>query len=432
MDITIDWFDLFAPIYFKYLFKQKRFNFLYGGRSSAKGSTAYGNMVIDLINNSNSISYVYVPLSGKSLDARSWKQIQKIINKMEISYTTNEIKHEITLQNGSKICVEGLDAINSKKSNEFFKGIDVENEDQTIYQVIFDEVASIREENLDRIRTKIKSFERFKPNFTFIFNPPKNKNHWLIDFMDEFDDEDALKIKTTVYDLPTEWFADDLYVQWKKEAEINPTRFSHEMLGDMVGDNGLAFPNASECLVDKNFYNNKNVVNRQVVIDAGVRDATTWAVFDLTVDGYIIINDVFYHSNRQSESELSFSDYAILFHDYMQKYQNVDRIYCDGLPLRNEIRKYGYKVINLTKKDRALQFSIPYNYFQDGKIKLISKDSNMIMYHQLNNAELQYVNINAKNVEVIKKVDNENIKEDKQIHTVDIVCYYFLKNYKLI
>lgn len=306
----------YSDVYWAAKNRTHRYIVLKGGRSSVKGTTAYtiSNTTERIIEGlkTNEDILVYVP-TQKMIRNGCFKQMQNVLNRAGIKYTATTSPFEIVLINGQKILFEGIDALNTQKGDEFYKGTE---STKGFKHVIFDEVSAGNDPKIEeRINAIIKTLNRFNPIFWFIFNPPKNKRHWVFNFVDKLEKMGALIKHTTIYDLLDEdhkFVPDNVLQDADKQKEIDFKSWQHEVMGLAVGIDGLFFQNFKRENVLIDSYKGVAIASA-IGIDYGEQNATTFSWWIATASKNRLKVAQFYYSGRDNQKELGVVEYAKRF-----------------------------------------------------------------------------------------------------------------------
>lgn len=432
MTLKIKLSDLVAKVYKDFFFDNTAKHILLtGGRSSAKGDTTYTKVCYKLSQNT-SAAMVYVPIQDTIVDG-CFKQVQTVLNRMNISYEAKETKKRIVLTNGSEIIFKGMAMENSKKSKESFKGT---TSDKPIAFVVFDELAN--SEDSSKLEIVQQTFARTPAQFIYIFNPPTDRTSWLYDLKEDFETlekKDNKKYKTfhtTVYDLKeTNWPS---ILSSIEEAErlksISLKKWEHAYMGLPVGEQSVAFPLLETSIV-KDVPN--NFQNFYVFTDNGNVDATVFTLIGLSFTNQLYVLRTYYNSGRENKKYMSDSEYASELKKFLLssgiKKEPDGRIYT---PIFTDSKNFEVECINnqnlpntmkVTNKNRSLSYIFLKEFLISNKILIWEQEENNILIEQLHNSQLELKYVNGQEKYMVKRPNNNNVSEKRQIHCVDTLLY---------
>lgn len=408
---------------------------LKGGRQSSKGTFAYMVMAFRLLREPNSQVFVYVPQQAAIGDG-AYEQVQEVLQLIgltEDDYKLNKSPYSIELKNGSKFSFKGLDAGNSKKSDDLFKGV---SSTKNIVGCVFDELAGLMDNR--RLNVIVKTLSR-RPDckFIYVFNPPDDLTHWLFDFSDKaIDRHNYYVLHTTIFDLPKHWFTEEQWREIEDDKELSFNDYCQEWLGMATAMNTVAFPIRQEKLLT-NIGNVNDYHTWFIVCDNGNLDATTFTLFGIRYGGQLVAVQNYYHSGRASNEVVAQSTYAHIMKNFLDHvghgtFINVDEIYTDDLNFVMELDKVGIDGVSIEKvkgKSRSQCYTKTWDLMQRGLFKVAKHQSNKMLIDQIKYAQKDYDNQGRR---VVAKVDNNTTEEKRQIHALDTVLYAILLKYNII
>lgn len=422
---------LIAPIYRDLFYSKATYQVIPGGRNSSKGDFAYTKSAVYGCTRPQE-TYVF---SGQNVGMykKVGSQNKKILSKrLGVPWSENESKQFIKYNNGlSTIFFESLNAKNSKASMEQFKGYDPQTKDVF---VIFDELAIISD--FDRVNAIIKSFiarNNTNVQFIFIFNPPKNKKHPIFAFVESLRVKDNCDyLKTTIFDLPREWFSEAIWAEIEHDRINDPKQFEHQWLGIATGVDGMPFANFRDTqVVSQHILANEKIVSRWVVIDVGIADSMVFTYNVICASGNIYNVSTYDYSGRETNVNRPYSEHVehfkVWYTKNKEKYGNkaANAMYCDGLAFTTELKFNNFNVVNLDgKKNRSESYSHLKNWIWNKRFFILDLPENQLSISQLENVEVTFGVRDGKEVEVIMRPDNENTPIHQQIHCVD--CHGYL------
>lgn len=388
-----------------------------GGRSSAKGTTAYANAILfgkkDII--------VYVP-SSKTIGLGCFNQFKNTLKRIGFEYESLKSPYQINF-NGRNTFFVGIDANNTQKDSTMFKGTETDNGIDT---VIFDELATTNDSSIkERIDAIIDTLTRFNPRFQYIFNPPRNRNHWIFDFINEMQ-TNAFVIHTTIYDI--DGFIDNAVYERAESLKIaNELEWKHSFLGERVGTSGMAFD------INENIWTemHENYDSFYIQTDEATINATCFALLGLTLDGKIHFITNWFHSSKIDGVKYSPSQYANFFDKWFKELGIIPKnIFTDGIAFAVELQTLGYDSMSINNlKDRALSYYLLNKIYLNGDFKIVNRPENKMLFKQMENATLIY---DTHDHPLIDKRKESNNKNEEHTHLLDTALYTCLVLQRLI
>lgn len=359
------------------------------------------------------------------------QQAQIVLKRLGLDTTYKISGKEIILHNGSRIVFKGMAFENRKRRDEAFKGI---TSVLPLAAVIFDELAAL--DDPSRLNVIMDTHKRDSPQFIAIFNPPRNQTSWLIDWRDSKRDLDpnAATLHTTIYDLAdTGWaFVKDALAAAEQARMENEIDWQHRYLGLPVGGDGLAYNILPEdILIDDETVTNTNYSKFIVFGDIGNADATFKILAGVHSEGIHVLRC--YNRDGRLESYWPHSKQADAYMDWLDElgiYPSEE--YFDNLNYTLEIqsrRPRNAAVYNIKDKPRHKVYSTSKEAINGGFVKIYNSEENQILIQQIQNANLETVTRQGKDVDIIKKVDNRITPLEKQIHGLDALNYMIYYNY---
>lgn len=208
-----------------------------GGRGSTK-SSGISLIIPELIKNNPSMHALILRKVGNTIKDSVYTQMKWAISTLglerEFEYKKSpmEIIYKPT---GQKIYFRGADdplKIKSIKPEFGYIGI--------IWFEEFDQFAGpeeIRSIQQSAIRGGDKAY-RFKS-----FNPPKSKNNYANEYVEEaeYNNPDALVVRSTYKDVPEEWLGEEFINEAEHLKEVNPVAYENEYGGVPNGSGGNVF-----------------------------------------------------------------------------------------------------------------------------------------------------------------------------------------------
>lgn len=352
--------QLFAPVYYDFWKSKNTHQILKGGRSSAKGDSAYTKCVLNALQQPTDV-FVYTPTSIGTADG-VFSQVKKVCDRIGVPYEPKQSPLKILFSNGSRISFKSLDAVNQSKSSDFFKGVEAQHNNVFI---VFDEVAALKDfSRVESIQNTYLTRNMSNVQFIYVFNPPKNKRHPIFDFVGRMEKRNSLILHTTIFDLPEDWFSPLVWEQIARDKEINEADYRHQWLGEATGTEGLFFPNYDRDKVTLNENSYFNPVYSVIGIDYGEQNATTFVHWVFTAKGSWVRERLWYYSGRENKRELGVEKYSEEFskwyNDIVNEIRRPDYVVCDpsakalmiairnrGIDIfkGNNKREYGWSIV---------------------------------------------------------------------------------------
>lgn len=442
---------------------------LEGGRSSAKTYTALKTNWLCLIMRPKTGTIMVQPLASDIRNksyATAKKTLQTVCKSLEVDY--NEIvahttisPASITLFNGSKMNFMALDSEKNSRGGDM--------DDATVEHVIFDECSLYKD--LDLMGSLRATFARSTDDniqhssivkFTYIFNPPKNAKDPIYKYLNEYQDN-TFRLFTTYRDI-YKLLPEGLKLEIKNQKKQNENKYRQRYLGEMVGVEGLIFPNFREnCWLDETA--NVHYFKSFITSDYGSKDVFVYSQAWHTSHGIVI--DLAYYHDGASEGDLAPSQAAeFIKTDLEQGHMrtNYDCILIDSIPVKLELEKaqatkHGtlpglkkvYDTQNAITKNRRLQIGLLQSLVYKGllkfkKPKIMGMSESEKLQFKTEDPSGFYVdqdNLIAMNI-IIEQMENaqwhktktdeinrvapnsEGTNVDEQIHSIDMLSYLCL------
>ena len=241
----------FADIYKEFIndfleSKHSRYS-LFGGRDSAKSTTAYMLELLTVLTTGN---VMVVRRYKNNIPSSSYNGLIKIISQYKLNHLFKIKKSPIQIQclvNGYCIDFQGLDNPDKIKSAEASVGV---------YKLlVFEEAQEISQRALcDEV---ISTFERGENSDGFkclwIFNPPPNKKSWHnLELRESNDDLDLKALRVNYCDIPKEWVGLQQLKEIARVKKNNSKLYKYRYLGEPIAAEDIVFENVViETISDK-------------------------------------------------------------------------------------------------------------------------------------------------------------------------------------
>ncbi len=208
-----------------------------GGRGSTK-SSGISCIILELIKNNPSMHALILRKVGNTIKDSVYAQMKWAISTLglEQEFQFKKSPFEIIYKpTGQKIYFRGADdplKIKSIKPEFGYIGI--------VWFEEFDQFAGteeIRSIQQSAIRGGDRAY-RFKS-----FNPPKSKNNYANEYVEEaeYNNPDALVVRSTYKDVPEEWLGEEFINEAEHLKEVNPAAYENEYGGVANGNGGNVF-----------------------------------------------------------------------------------------------------------------------------------------------------------------------------------------------
>ena len=99
-------------------------------------------------------------------------------------------------------------------------------------------------ESYDKIRNINQSILRGGPHFCvfYSFNPPESQRNWVNREV-QTQRDDKVVLHTTYLQAPKEWIGEQMLIEAEHLKEVNPSKYNHEYLGEVIGTGAEVFTN---------------------------------------------------------------------------------------------------------------------------------------------------------------------------------------------
>lgn len=295
--------ELIAPAYYEAFNAIKRFEIneliAKGGRNSAKSSfvslAIIYNMMRDYQAGEISHAACFMKVGGNMRDSvyeqMKWACLMLGVTE-EWEFKLSPLM-AIYKPSGQKVFFRGLD--DPLKTKGFKTAI---GHVKYLWFEEADQLESYDDIRTTRISMSRKSQEDDEPEFiTMItYNPPRQPKCW-INIEAKKKKPGRMVIKTTYLDLPKQWLTKDFILEAEYEKEHNFKNYQHVYLGEIIGVEGLCYPQFSrEKHIAKELKPNERIHTLYVGCDGGtIHDATTLVPLGLTTAGRVACLPTFYY-----------------------------------------------------------------------------------------------------------------------------------------
>lgn len=282
---------------------------LYGGRSSFKSSVISLRLVVDFLKNPESSVACFIQVAGyigvSLYEQIKWALVELgVYNFFEFRKNPYMIKYKY---NSSAFYFYGLDDPMKLKGITLAHGY--------FGALWFEEVAEYKNEDvINQVRaTFIRKDIPVKVKTFYSYNPPRNKNSWINNW---------LKTKTKAFVHHSTYLDDDKGFLSEQSLEIiedikkvNENYYRWLYLGEIIGVGGLVYSNFD---ISKHVMKNSGKYSRVgIAVDYGQMNATTFQCFALDIEDKSIKGIAeYYHSGRESGKQKTPSEYALDFRKF--------------------------------------------------------------------------------------------------------------------
>ena len=302
--------ELIAPSFWNTFNSKKPRQIDKGGRGSTKTSKNSIKIPFHCISEEK-CSAIIIRKYQNTLRDSVYKEIKRGLKRLglveEIDYVCTIQPLRIKLSNGNTIYFAGAD------DYEKLKGMIDEN--TPIKIVWFEELTEFKDsEELEQI---IATFSRGNDDWfisLYSFNPPKNKYHWVNQWVEQMKERPDVLITDSDYrTVPKEWLGQMFIDEAERMKEYDNKRYRWIYLGEVIGLEGMIYNPEQFVLVDEDYIekNNLKIIYMDFSVDGGHQtSATTCGCFGLATDGNYYLLDLYYYSPheksvKKAPSELS-------------------------------------------------------------------------------------------------------------------------------
>ncbi len=386
--------EIIAPSFWKTFNSKKPRQIDKGGRGSTKTSKNAIKVCFHCLNEKQ-CSAIVIRKYQNTLRDSVYKEIKRalrrlgLIENVDFSCTVQPLR--VKLNNGNTIYFAGAD------DYEKLKGMIDEN--TPIKIVWFEELTEFKdEEELEQI---IATFSRGNDDWfisLYSFNPPKNKYHWVNQWVEKMAGRDDVLITDSDYrTVPSEWLGRMFLDEAKRLEKYDPKRYRWIYLGEVIGMEGMIYNPEQIEWVNADYLekNRLRILFFDFIVDAGHQtSATTCGCIGLASDGYWYLLDLYYYSphektTKKAPSELS-KDIFNFELAMLKKYNTaIDKETIDSAEgaLRNQLYSdYGKTFHPVNKgenKEKLIEYS--YDFLSLGKFRALNIPNNWIFKKEIEN-----------------------------------------------
>lgn len=385
---------LIAPSFWNTFNSKKSRQIDKGGRGSTKTSKNALKVSFHCLAEKD-CSAIVIRKYQNTLRDSVYKEIKRALKRLglieNIDYIAGLQPLRIKLKNGNTIYFAGAD------DYEKLKGMIDEN--TPIKIVWFEELTEFKnDEELEQI---IATFSRGNDDWfisLYSFNPPKNKYHWVNQWVEKMRSRDDVLITDSDYrTVPKEWLGRMFLDEAKRLEKYAPKRYRWIYLGEVIGLEGMIYNPEQIEWVGEDYLtkNNIRILYLDFSVDGGHQtSATTCGCYGYGSDGYWYRLDTYYYSphekaNKKAPSELSKDIFDFEMSMLKQFRCGIDKETIDSAEgaLRNQLYKdwgKGFHPVNKGKdKEELIDYSI--DFLSLGKFRVINNNNNKIFKKEIEN-----------------------------------------------
>lgn len=238
MDVTEHIADVYVPLHNDIQAEAHELINLPGGRGSGKSSFCALEIVDGIMHDSSGLNNAIVfRRFANTLRDSVYSQLLWAIDVLGVGSLWRGTVSPMSLTylpTGATILFRGLDDPLKIKSIKPKRG--------RFKWIWFEELSELPGENF--LRSVLQSVQRGGNGFIIFrsFNPPVSAANWCNMLMDRADPQ-AITLRTSYLDVPTEWLGESFIAEAEKLQAINERAYRNEYLGEAVGSGGQVFEN---------------------------------------------------------------------------------------------------------------------------------------------------------------------------------------------
>ncbi len=386
--------EIIAPSFWKTFNSKKPRQIDKGGRGSTKTSKNAIKVPFHCWEEEK-CSAIVIRKYQNTLRDSVYKEIKRGLKRLglieNVDYTCTIQPLRVKLNNGNTIYFAGAD------DYEKLKGLIDEN--TPIKIVWFEELTEFKDE--EEIEQIIATFSRGNDDWfisLFSFNPPKNKYHWVNQWVEKMKGRDDVLITDSDYrTVPAKWLGQMFIDEAERLSKYDPKRYRWIYLGEVIGMEGMIYNPEQIEWVDADYLekNKIRIIYIDFVVDGGHQtSATTCGCIGFGSDGYWYLLDLYYYSpheknNKRAPSQLS-KDIFDFEMTMLKKYNTaIDNETIDSAEgaLRNQLYSdYGKAFHPVNKgenKEKLIEYS--YDLLSLGKFRALNNSNNWIFKKEIEN-----------------------------------------------
>lgn len=413
--------EIIAPSFWKTFNSKKSRQIDKGGRGSTKTSKNAIKIPTHCLTEEK-CSAIVIRKYQNTLRDSVYKEIKRGLKRLglveNIDYACTIQPLRVKLNNGNTIYFAGAD------DYEKLKGMIDEN--TPIKIVWFEELTEFKDE--EEIEQIIATFSRGNDDWfisLFSFNPPRNKYHWVNQWVEKMRGrEDVLITESDYRTVPPEWLGRMFIDEALRLEKYDNKRYRWIYLGEVIGLEGMIYNPELVKWVEKDYLekNNLKIIYMDFSVDGGHQtSATTCGCFGYATDGNWYLLDLYYYSpheksNKKAPSELS-KDIFNFEMAMLKKYKgaiDIETIDSAEGALRNQLYKDWGKAFHPVNKGKDKEELIDYSidFLCLGKLRVLDNNNNWIFKKEIENYQWKE--------DSVEKGKPTPDKEEKELSSVDI------------
>ena len=379
--------EVVAPIFWSTFKSKKPRQIDLGGRGSTKTSKNSLKINYHCIKEKK-CSAVVLRNYQNTLRNSVYKEIKRAMNRLNlvegIHYKASLSPLKIELWNGNNIYFAGAD------DYEQLKGMI--DEKTPIKIVWFEELTGFKDK--EQIEQIIATFSRGNDDWfisLFSFNPPKNKYHWVNEWVEDMKKrEDVLITHSDYRTVPKEWLGQMFIDEAERMKKYDNKRYRWIYLGEVIGLEGMIYNPALFKYVSEDYIlkNDLKILYLDFVVDGGHQtSATSCGCFGFATDGYWYLLDIYYYSpheksRKRAPSELSkdIFNFEIAMIKKWKTGEDQETIDSAEGALRNQLYADYGKRFHPVNKGKNKEELIDYSqaFLAKGRFRILDNDNNKI------------------------------------------------------
>lgn len=383
-----------APSFWKTFKSKKPRQIDKGGRGSTKTSKNAIKIPFHCLQE-NECSAIIIRKYQNTLRDSVYKEIKRGLKRLglieNIDYTCTIQPLRVKLNNGNTIYFAGAD------DYEKLKGMIDEN--TPIKIVWFEELTEFKDD--EEIEQIIATFSRGNDDWfisLFSFNPPKNKYHWVNQWVEKMRGRDDVLITDSDYrTVPEKWLGKMFIDEAKRLEKYDNKRYRWIYLGEVIGMEGMIY-NPEHIEWKDSDYLEKNklrILYLDFSVDGGHQtSATTCGCWGYANDGYWYLLDIYYYSPHEKSRKKAPSELSKDIFDFemamLKKWLGaIDTETIDSAEgaLRNQLYKDWGKAFHPVNKGKDKEELIDYSidFLALGKLRALDNNNNQIFKKEIEN-----------------------------------------------
>lgn len=379
--------EIIAPSFWKTFNSKKPRQIDKGGRGSTKTSKNSIKIPVHCLTEEK-CSAIIIREYQNTLRDSVYKEIKRGLKRLGlidgVDYNCTLQPLRVKLNNGNTIYFAGAD------DYEKLKGMIDEN--TPIKIVWFEELTEFKSE--EQIEQIIATFSRGNDDWfitLYSFNPPKNKYHWVNQWVEKMRGRDDVLITESDYrTVPEKWLGKMFIDEAKRMEKFDNKRYRWIYLGEVIGMEGMIYNPELIEYVDKDYIeaNKLRIIYLDFSIDGGHQtSATTCGCFGYATDGCWYLLDLYYYSPhektvKKAPSELSkdIFNFRVAMFKRWKAPEDQETIDSAEGALRNQFYKdYGIRLHPVNKgknKEELIDYS--QTFLSMGKFRVLNTNNNSI------------------------------------------------------